>query len=201
MRDNLKRQPMKASAITPQSLIPVYGATKIYALQLSRSLQNQFPYRFSGVRFHAFHPQFIKTPMTEGKLKIESRYIFPEASDWIVHALKTVGKSSGMSVGYFWHEFLVWLQVNAIPLLQFIFANDKGTIIDHLHNINSDYIFKLASIAPYPLVFSCKGGVLSFKTFQVNIQRSPNSAINVMYYRVIRFDLCIKFRRDEVREK
>ena len=130
MRDNLSiKQPRKASAITPQALIPVYGATKIYALQLSRSLQNQFPYRFSGVRFHAFHPQFIKTPMTEGKLKIESRYIFPEASDWIVHALKTVGKSSGMSVGYFWHEFLVWLQVHAIPLLQFIFSNDKGTIL------------------------------------------------------------------------
>jgi len=115
-----------ASAITPQPLIPVYGATKIYALQLSRSLQNQFPYRFSGVRFHAFHPQFIRTPMTEGKLNIQSRYIFPEVSDWIVHALKTVGKSSGMSVGFFWHEFLVWLQVYAIPLLQFIFSNDKG---------------------------------------------------------------------------
>jgi len=115
-----------ASAITPTSLLPVYGASKIYALQLSRSLQNQFPYRFSGVRFHAFHPQFIKTPMTEGKLKIQNRYIFPESSDWIIHALKTVGNSSGMSVGFFWHEFLVWLQVNALPFLQLIFANDKG---------------------------------------------------------------------------
>ena len=67
--------------------------------------------------------------MTEGKLNIQSRYIFPEVSDWIVHALKTVGKSSGMSVGFFWHEFLVWLQVYAIPLLQFIFSNDKGMII------------------------------------------------------------------------
>ena len=64
--------------------------------------------------------------MTEGKLKIQSRYIFPEASDWIIHALKTVGKSSGMSVGFFWHEFLVWMQVNALPLLTTIFANDKG---------------------------------------------------------------------------
>ena len=117
---------MKASAITPTPLLPVYGASKIYALQLSRSLQNQFLYRFSGVRFHAFHPQFIKTPMTEGKLKIQSRYIFPEASDWIIHALKTVGKSSGMSVGFFWHEFLVWMQVHALPLLSVIFANDKG---------------------------------------------------------------------------
>ena len=81
--------------------------------------------------------------MTEGKLKIESRYIFPEASDWIVHALKTVGKSSGMSVGYFWHEFLVWLQVHAIPLLQFIFSKDKGKIL---------YIIPvLASVALIPL--------------------------------------------------
>ena len=74
-------------------------------------------------------PQFIKTPMTEGKLKIQSRYIFPEASDWIIHALKTVGKSSGMSVGFFWHEFLVWMQVNALPLLTAVFANDKGKMI------------------------------------------------------------------------
>lgn len=41
-------------------------------IQLSQSLQDAYPVHESGVTFHAFHPQFIRTPMTrvldEGKL-------------------------------------------------------------------------------------------------------------------------------------
>ena len=73
--------------------------------------------------------------MTEGKLKIQSRYIFPEASDWIIHALKTVGKSSGMSVGFFWHEFLVWMQVHALPLLSPVQYKRKKILVSDVLNI------------------------------------------------------------------
>jgi len=107
-----------ASAMSPQSVLPAYGATKSYVLQLSRSLQNQFPYEYSGIYFHAFQPQFIRTPMTDGHLKFTSKFVYPDVDQWVHQALKSVmATNDGHSAGCLSHEFLVWCQINLSKLL------------------------------------------------------------------------------------
>ena len=74
-------------------------------------IQNQFPKKYSGITFHAFHPQFVSSPMTKGKVKSTSSLFFPTTDQWAPSALKTVDSHYGHSCGWFWHEALVWLQV------------------------------------------------------------------------------------------
>jgi len=56
-RNGLMLSMASASNMSPQPLLPTYGATKSYIYHLSACLQNQFPTKFSGIYFHAFHPQ------------------------------------------------------------------------------------------------------------------------------------------------
>jgi len=116
-----------ASAMSPQPVMPAYGATKSYVLQLSRSLQNQFPVEYSGVLFHAFHPQFIASPMTKGtgwhklvEMFFPISNIYPTAAEWIPQAMKTVGHGNGHSPGWLIHEPLIWAQAHLVPLLDMI---------------------------------------------------------------------------------
>ena len=86
----------------------------------TQSLQNQFPFEYSGVLFHAFHPQFIASPMTKetGWQKLAEiflpignlSWIYPTAAEWAPQALKTVGQ--GHSPGWLVHEPLIWGQAN-----------------------------------------------------------------------------------------
>ena len=78
-----------------------------------KNIQNQFPYEYSGIYFHAFQPQFIRTPMTDGRLKIASKFIYPDVDQWVQQALKSVkAANDGYSAGCLSHEFLVWCQIN-----------------------------------------------------------------------------------------
>ena len=81
-----------ASATCPCAILPVYGSTKSFVLQLSQSLQNAYPTSETGLVFHAFHPFFIKTTMTtkDGVDPIEflQSYFFPTGDKWMECALK-----------------------------------------------------------------------------------------------------------------
>lgn len=137
-----------------KSVMPAYGATKSYVLQLSQSLQvnkplnrstitnelqNQFPYEYSGILFHAFHPQFISSALTDGtgwhrmaqafvpmqsvfptgrleifdcsvlEFSITNTYDLFKADQWAKTALKSVGHG-GHSPGWLLHEPLIWCQ-------------------------------------------------------------------------------------------
>ena len=80
-----------ASAVHPCSILPVYGSSKSYVLQLSQSLQAAYPTSETGLIFHALHPQFVQTPMTAragvpyNRLKT---YVFPDVDRWMESALK-----------------------------------------------------------------------------------------------------------------
>ena len=144
-----------ASAMSPQPVMPAYGATKSYVLQLSRSLQNQFPLEYSGILFHAFHPQFIASPMTQGTgwHKMAEMFvpmgatIYPTAAEWMPQALKSVGHGNGHSPGWLMHEPLIWAQAHLVPLLDTInraiwpasktYAGDKRFDAAVVHEENS----------------------------------------------------------------
>jgi len=108
-----------ASAKTPVGALPLYGASKSFMIQLSQSLQDAYPVHESGVTFHAFHPQFIRTPMTkvlDEDWKEPNRIaetiknkLFPVVEEWVPSALKMVGRYE-TSCGWLSHELAVWLQ-------------------------------------------------------------------------------------------
>ena len=84
-----------ASGMHPCSILPVYGATKSFLLQLSRSLSNAYPTSESGIVFHTLHPYFVRTPMTEDGptkakdlIKFGQKYIFLTPEEWVESALK-----------------------------------------------------------------------------------------------------------------
>jgi len=119
-RNGLMLAMSSASAVSAQPLLPHYGASKSYILQLSQCLQEQFPFQYSGICFHAFHPQFIHTPMTANKLGKKSAFSVPDVNDWVRAALKTVQSPihDGHSAGNLPHEWLIWIQMNVLPLMQ-----------------------------------------------------------------------------------
>jgi len=127
-RNGLMLVMSSASAMSPQAVLPVYGSTKSYVLQLSRSLQNQFPYEYSGIYFHAFQPQFVRTPMTDGRLNIASKFIYPDVEQWVPQALKSVmANNDGHSAGCLSHEFLVWCQANLSNIIGRILGLKRKT--------------------------------------------------------------------------
>jgi len=81
-----------ASGVHPCSILPVYGSSKSFVLQLSQSLQGAYPTAETGLVFHALHPHFVKTPMTtkrgEGPVKKFKKQFFPDADKWMKSALK-----------------------------------------------------------------------------------------------------------------
>ena len=94
------------------SIIPLFAGIFRWIWQFSH-VQNQFPYEYSGIYFHAFQPQFVRTPMTDGRLNIASKFIYPDVEQWVPQALKSVmANNDGHSAGCLSHEFLVWCQVN-----------------------------------------------------------------------------------------
>ena len=85
------------SALQPFPAVPVYSSSKLFVLQMSRSLQLTYPTKKCRLVFHAFHPQFVETAMTtKGPVTIESvrpiKYarskIFPDSDSWMESALK-----------------------------------------------------------------------------------------------------------------
>ena len=51
--------------------------------------------------------------MTDGRLNIASKFIYPDVEQWVPQALKSVmANNDGHSAGCLSHEFLVWCQVN-----------------------------------------------------------------------------------------
>ena len=82
-----------ASATTACGILPMYGSSKAYVLQLSQSLQNAYPTNETGLVFHAFHPFFIKTAMTTRDDLLANQiplhhYFYPDANQWMETALK-----------------------------------------------------------------------------------------------------------------
>ena len=55
-------------------------------MQLSKSLQNAYPEKESGIHFHSFCPHLVKTAMTTkhggDPVKKLKKYIFPDVSRW-----------------------------------------------------------------------------------------------------------------------
>lgn len=108
-----------ASAITPIGFLPLYGSSKSFMIHFSQSLQDCYPLHENGITFTAFHPQFVRTPMTKllnedwkenNILAIGLKNMFyPTVDLWMKSALKTVGQWD-RSTGWYWHELAVWLQ-------------------------------------------------------------------------------------------
>ena len=117
-RNGLMLTMSSGSAISPLGQLPVYGSTKRFVLHLSHSLQAQFPEHLSGVRFHAFHPHFILTNMTEKLIRTTNRLLFPTARTWVNSAMRTIRSTSGASAGYIGHECLVWMQRHAAWIIE-----------------------------------------------------------------------------------
>ena len=49
--------------------------------------------------------------MTKGKVKVSNSMMYPTTDQWAQSALKTVKSHDGHSCGWFWHEALIWGQI------------------------------------------------------------------------------------------
>lgn len=49
--------------------------------------------------------------MTKGKVKVSNSFMYPTSDEWAPSALKTVNSHDGHSCGWFWHEALIWGQI------------------------------------------------------------------------------------------
>ena len=49
--------------------------------------------------------------MTKGKVKVSNSLMYPTSDQWAPSALKTVSSHDGHSCGWFWHEALIWGQI------------------------------------------------------------------------------------------
>jgi len=119
-----------ASAVEPCSALPLYGSTKSFMMQLSKSLQNAYPEKESGIHFHSFYPHLVKTAMTTkhggDPVKKLKKYIFPDVSRWFDSAIKTVGAHRGASCGWFWFELIIPTMLLQEKIMDFIVGGKDG---------------------------------------------------------------------------
>ena len=58
--------------------------------------------------------------MTKGKVSVKNSLMYPNTDEWAQSALKTVNSHYGHSCGWFWHEALIWgqIQLGKLPTLR-----------------------------------------------------------------------------------
>ena len=71
--------------------------------------------------------------MTKGKVNVKNSLMYPNTDEWAQSALKTVNSHYGHSCGWFWHEALIWGQIQ-LGKLQTL----RLELRIHLRNFNVD---------------------------------------------------------------